>query len=320
MKDYKRIISVFLALSLCTGFITGCGSSDSKSSDSSKEKESETAKKEDTAKKEEKTEYHVGDTIQDGDVKITYLASGEYVEDNQFLQPDEGKKYVFVELAFENTGKKDTSVSSFSFNAYADGYEADQYYGSGNSIDASLSPGRTTTGLIVFQVPVDSTQVEVEYTPNLFNSKKKIKFIYDGDKNSGITVDSKTESSASAHKVGETIDAGDVKITYLSSDPNYQSDNQFRQPDEGNKLIQCEMEFENTGDSDRNVSILSFDCFADGQSCDTFYTDTDISGTISSGRKIKGTVTFQVPENASVIELEYKTNYFTSDRIIFAVE
>ncbi|MCF0242143.1 MAG: DUF4352 domain-containing protein [Treponema sp.] len=324
--NYRKMLRALFAMSLCCSFVSGCGSSSEKSSDKEEIKETETAAKEEKTeeKKEEKvekkTEYHVGDTIQDGDVKIIYLASGEYIEDNDFLQPDEGKKYVFIELAFENTGKKDTSISTFSFEAYADGYQADQYYGNSNTIDATLSPGRTTTGLLIFQVPVDSTQIEVEYTPNMFNSKEKIKFIYDGDKNSGITVENKAEASDSAYKVGDTIDIDKVKMTYLSCNPNYQTDNQFLQPEEGNKLIQCELEFENTGESDESVSVFSFDCFADGQSCDMTYTDTDLSGTISSGRKLKGTVTFEVPENASVIEVEYKPNLFINKRIILAVQ
>ena len=70
--------------------------------------------------KEVKTVYHVGDILQDGDTKIVYVASGPYESDNEYLQPKEGNKYVFLKLAFINeSAKSDTSISSYSFNAFA---------------------------------------------------------------------------------------------------------------------------------------------------------------------------------------------------------
>jgi hypothetical protein len=69
------------------------------------------------------------------------------------------------------------------------------------------------------------------------------------------------------------------------------------------------------------VSSFSFDCFADGSACDTvYYRDDDLSATISPGRKAKGTVTFEVPDDAKVIEVEYEDNYWTSSRITFTVQ
>ena len=66
------------------------------------------------------------------------------------------------------------------------------------------------------------------------------------------------------------------------------------------------------------ISYFDFDCYADGRSCEaSYYRDDAISVTLSAGRKAKGTVTFEVPEDATVVEVEYLTNYWTSNRVVF---
>lgn len=265
-----------------------------------------------------KTEYYVGDTIEDGNTKIVFMSSGEYTEDNQFMQPAEGNKYIYLQFAFENTSKNsDTSISFYSFECYADGYAAEMYYGGDNDLSATLSAGRATTGYIYFEVPTDAQQIEVEYTTNIF-SAKKIKFIYEGEKDSGYVQQLNTAATEGAYHVGDVVESSRLKITYLSCE-EYVSDNMFVTPAEGYHFLSCEFEFENVGSSDEYVSSFEFDCYADGINCDaTYIREDNLSATISAGRKTKGTVTFEVPVDASVIEVEYLSNYWTSNRVVFA--
>ena len=94
----------------------------------------------------------------------------------------------------------------------------------------------------------------------------------------------------------------------------------FSMPANGNHYITCEFEFENVGSSDEYISSFDFDCYADGLNCKaTFIRDDDLSATLSAGRKVKGTVTFEVPIGAEVVEVEYLSNYWTSNRVVFAV-
>ena len=263
------------------------------------------------------TIYHVGDELNDGGLRIVYMASGSHVEDNEFLQPDPGKKYVFIKLAFINESKSDKSVSFFSFDGYADGYAADMYYGGDDELSATLSAGRSTEGYLYFEVPEDAQEIEVEYTPNVFLSDK-ITFAFDGDADSGYVLEANSARSEGALSAGESVEGKDVTITYLSAAP-YTSDNMFVQPRDGYSYLSVELEFENTGNSDKLVSSFSFDCYADGVACEqTYVRDDDLSATISAGRKTKGTVTFEVPNNAQVVEVEYLDNVWTSKRIVFS--
>ena len=267
-----------------------------------------------------KTEYYVGDTIEDGNTKIVFMSSGDYVEENEFMQPEEGKKYIFLQFAFENISKTtDTSISFYSFECYADGYAAEMYYGGNDDLSATLSAGLATTGYIYFEVPADAEVIEVEYETNVF-TEKKIKFIFEGEKDSGYVQQLNTTPTEGAYKVGDIIESSSLNITYLSCE-EYVSDNMFVVPAEGYRFVTCEFEFENVGTSDEYVSSFEFDCYADGINCKGVYIrDDELSATLSAGRKAKGTVTFEVPIDAEVIEVEYLSNYWTSNRVVFTVE
>ena len=152
-----------------------------------------------------------------------------------------------------------------------------------------------------------------------FFTEEKIKFIFEGDKNSGYVQEFNTKPTEGAHVVGDIVESSNLNITYLSCE-EYVSDNMFVVPSDGYQFISCEFEFENVGTSDEYVSSYDFDCYADGLNCKgTFIREDDLSATLSAGRKTKGTVTFEVPIGAEVVEVEYLSNYWTSNRVVFTV-
>ena len=269
---------------------------------------------------EVKTVYNVGDILLDGDMKIVYVASGEHIEENEFSQPEDGYQYIFLKFAFENTSDSDDqSVSYFSFEGYADGYAVDMYYGGEEPLSATLSAGRVTTGYVYFAVPEDAQEIQVEYTTNFFTSDK-IVFTYEGEKDSGYVPEGVSSATPGAYQVGAMVESSNLNITYISCE-EYISDNMFVQPKDGYKFVSCEFEFENVGESDEFISSYDFDCYADGFSCDsTFIRDDNLSATLSAGRKVKGTVTFEIPVDAAIVEVEYLSNYWTSNRVVFTVE
>lgn len=331
MKKKTRLISFALCLSVF--FLLAVGSGESSSSSASKvgevsvtsteEKAAVSTSKEAESPKEattvaEKTEFHVGETFVIDDLSVTYVQSGEFVSDNQFLQPADGNKYIRLLFHVDNQSKTDKSVTVYDFNCYADGYECSATY-QDDDLSASLSSGRSSDGAVYFEVPKDAKEIEVEYEYNLF-SDKKVKFIYEGDKNSGLSFEKNATVSESAFHVGDVIETKNTRITYLKA-AEYKSDNQFLQPADGNKYIYIELEVENISSSDQSVSYFSFECYADGSNCSGYYgMDDALSATLSAGRKAKGTVAFEVPMDASVIEIEYEDNVWTSSKIVFLFE
>lgn len=266
---------------------------------------------------ETKEEYHVGDILMDGDVQIVYVASGEYVEENQYMQPQEGNKLIYIKLAFENQGSSDIGVTSFSFECYADGYSVEEHY-TDEDISATLSAGRSTEGIVAFEVPQDAQEIEIEYETN-FITEEKIKFIYDGEQDSGYVMEANTTASESAFAVGDIVESDTLNISYLSceTDTSY---SEYSAPAEGYHYVTLSFEVENKGDSDEFVSYYDFDCYADGKNCEmAYFRDDGLSATLSSGRKATGTVTFTVPDGATTVEVEYVSNLWTSSRVVFTV-
>ena len=135
--------------------------------------------------------------------------------------------------------------------------------------------------------------------------------------------DSSTQSTAPSEtyvrvKPGEVLTANDLKITYVSCE-EFKDYNQYLGPKEGNKIIKISLNVENTGSSDRFISVYEFECYADNAQMDAHYEDDDLSATLSAGRTAKGSVYFEVPKNAEKIEVEYETDFWSSGKAIFEV-
>lgn len=267
-----------------------------------------------------KDAYNVGDILQDGDLEIVYVSSGEYASDNQFFQPKEGNKYIFAKMAFKNiSDHSSVSVSAYSFKCYADGYATDVFLGGEDTLSSTLSPGRATSGSLYFEVPIDAQEIEIEYETN-FITEKKIKFTFEGEKDSGYVLEKVTTPTEGAYKVGDIVESSKLNVTYLRCFED-ESDNMFFAPADGYHFLTCEFEFENCSNSDELVSSLSFDCYADGVDCKSaFFRDDTLSAELSAGRKAKGTVTFEVPVEAANVEVEYLSNYWTENRIVFTAK
>lgn len=263
--------------------------------------------------------YQVGDIIAVKNLKMIYVSSGVYASDSRYYQPKDGFQFIFLEFYVEYSGSGTAAVSYFDFDGYADGYAVDQKYFDEEALSGSLSAGRWNIGKIYFEVPENAEEIEIEYEYDFWNSKKLV-FAYEGEKTSDFEPEAKTEPTEGAFKPGDILDTGRFRITYLSCD-YFTSDNMFVQPDEGNVFIYLEFEVENISDSDRTIGDYDFHCYADGRVFPgTSMRDDELFATLSPGRKAKGTVAFQIPENASVVEVEYEADLFSDKLIVFTFE
>ena len=280
------IVGIILAVALAIIMAPGSASKSSVVPDTRKSPSSETSETTNTQNSPMQTDdpqtntqsvAHVGDTIHDRDLDIVYVASGDYIESNEYLQPGDGKKYIFIKLAFINTSEKnDRSVSSYSFEAYADGYSCDAYYGGDENLSATLSAGRSSMGSIYFEVPADAKEIEIEYETSWITGEK-ITFSFDGNKDSGYVIEKNVTATDDALKVGETATSKSLNITYLDCFAD-SSDNMFITPKQGYHYVTCELEFENVSSSDETVTMYSFDCYADGIVCEqAFFRDEKLA-------------------------------------------
>lgn len=142
-----------------------------------------------------------------------------------------------------------------------------------------------------------------------------------GDTNNSVNTNENNDNKTEYH-VGEIYEDKNIAIKYVSVNDNFTGYSSYTTVREGYKIISAEFEFENLGTTDQTVSSFDFTCYADGYACEDFW-NTDnatFTSTLSSGRKTKGTVYFEVPKDATEIVLEYETNWLTSSKIKFIVK
>lgn len=126
----------------------------------------------------EKKSYNVGEIYEDDYMAVKYVA----VDDNfkgysKYADIKSGYKVVKAEFEFENVSTTDQLASSYDFTCYADGYDCETFYSvDDSSFSASLSAGKKTKGNVYFEVPIDSTEIVIEYETNYWDSEH-IEFI-----------------------------------------------------------------------------------------------------------------------------------------------
>lgn len=162
------------------------GSSEVSSSSSSKTSSSSSSKTSSSSKsdaKGNKKELKVGDSFEESHMKMT-VDNIEYdwkLPDSasEFEQPKDDFTYVKMDVTMANTGDNDEFASFSDFQLYADNNPYDQEYGlaeygvNPNGSDfSSLSAGRKASFSVFWQVPVNSTSVEIEYAPSFWSNEK----------------------------------------------------------------------------------------------------------------------------------------------------
>lgn len=263
--------------------------------------------------------YHVGDSLQDGSLRIVYMASGEYHETSRYRQPPEGQKIVFLQFSLENTSDtRGCSLPLFSFDCFADGTRAEPYYGSGEDLTVDLPADRSAVTQIRFTVPEKADQIDVEYTTQFLTSEK-LHFFYEGEQSADYTVPVRSRRSAGALKAGAGMEADGLYLTYTSCRQD-DSDSEFIRPAEGSSFVTLTLRIENLLEEEIDTGIYDFQCFADGQLCRTvLFRDDPLTGPVAPGQSTEGTVTFEIPDDAATVEAEYNCFERTSNPVILTV-
>ena len=118
--------------------------------------------------------FKVGDTVETEDLRITFLKAEPYTE--EYDEPAKGHEFYKFEFEFVNISDSDQYVSSMDFNCYADGYDMESAYSSKDKdLDATLSAGKKTKGVVCFEIPKDAKNISLEYETNYW-SESKVRF------------------------------------------------------------------------------------------------------------------------------------------------
>ncbi|RJO61567.1 DUF4352 domain-containing protein [candidate division WS5 bacterium] len=121
--------------------------------------------------------YKVGDNVKLKDNILTVYSVGNYQSENEFMQPQAGKKFIVVDIGLQNDGKEAIDYNVYDFKlqdnqdySYQQAFATkDPSYGSG-----ALQPAQKTRGFIVFEIPTANTPAQLIYTPSFWSTEQII--------------------------------------------------------------------------------------------------------------------------------------------------
>ena len=118
------------------------------------------------------------------------------------------------------------------------------------------------------------------------------------------------QNGKTSFKVGEIFESKYLKVTFNSSNLNFTNYSKYATVKDGYKVVEFKFTAENIGEENQTFYYTDFDCYADNETMQQFYSTEDSGldsgGTISAGKKISVPVYCEVPANASKISVEFK--------------
>lgn len=121
--------------------------------------------------------FYVGETAELKGVSVTFVGVTESMG-STYNTPTDGNVFVLCEFEIANNSDKEITVSSMmSFEAYCDDYTctfslgALMEKGNKDQLDGTVAAGKRFNGVVGYEVPVDWQELEIVFTPDLWNGK-----------------------------------------------------------------------------------------------------------------------------------------------------
>lgn len=124
--------------------------------------------------------------------------------------------------------------------------------------------------------------------------------------------------------VGETAELKGVQVTMTNFEESTGKD--YIIPTDGNLFVLAEFEIANDTDGEINISsMLSFEAYADDYLLNysmpaAMMKDGQLDGTIAAGKKMKGWIGWEVPEDYQNVEIHFTDNVWSNNKFVFLYE
>ncbi len=152
------------------------------------------------------------------------------------------------------------------------------------------------------------------------------------DNNSNKSQQNNTESSSveeeskeAIFRKGEIAELNGVQVTL--TDYKESTGSEFNKPTDGNVFLMAEFEISNNTEKEMTVSsAMSFDAYADDYALNFSFSalmekdGNQLDGTIAAGKKLKGWIGWEVPQDYKNVEIHFTDNVWSSDKFVFVIE
>ncbi|NOZ71637.1 MAG: DUF4352 domain-containing protein [Chloroflexi bacterium] len=275
--------------------------------------------------------YKVGDVISIGNMVMVVLG-WETVDGDEFNKPDEGKRFIAVDVLFVNQGTKADSISTMLQMGLKDDtgqkYSVDlmaQVAASSSSVDGEISPGERLRGKVGFQVPQDASGLVFVFDADVFGTGKV--FVELGPKPVSLQPPKGVlgEEKQTTFAIGDVIEVGDLVV--IVNNVAFPPGDEFNKPDKDNKFVVVDLTLKNNGSKSVAISSLLQMSLKDttGQKYGVDLMATVASGgstpdgEIAPGEKVRGQVGFQVPESAEGLVFVFDADVFGYGKVFVAL-
>lgn len=133
------------------------------------------------------------------------------------------------------------------------------------------------------------------------------------------------EDEKTNYAVGETVDIDERKITVSEVQRNFDTGNQFAQPESGKEFVVVTISIENGSDNEMTYGTYDFK-MQDSNGVQQMEAITAISegklnsGSLAAGGKVSGKLAYEVPQGDTGLKLLFENpNLFNNKKITFSL-
>ena len=276
--------------------------------------------------------YKVGDIISINNTVLVVLG-WDQPPGGDFNPPDEGKKYLAVDVMLANQGENSFNISPVfqmtlkdpSGQKYNVNGKANIASGS-NTPNGELNPGEVIRGKIGFHVPDDLVNFIFVYEANLIGLGEVSVNLGSTPVSMDPPTDLNLAQQQTIYQIGDLIDISNLAIQVLQV--SYPAGNEIVKPKEDYKFVAVDVTIENRGETTQEISSIVQMYLKDstGQKY-TFHLGAQSvidSGLpddeLQKGEKIRGQIGYQVPEDIQGLVFVFDVEIFGFGKVFIALE
>ena len=276
--------------------------------------------------------YKVGDIISINNTVLVVLG-WDQPPGGDFNPPDEGKKYLAVDVMLANQGENSFNISPVfqmtlkdpSGQKYNVNGKANIASGS-NTPNGELNPGEVIRGTIGFHVPEDLVNFIFVYEANLIGLGEVSVNLGSTPVSMDPPTDLNLAQQQTIYQIGDLIDISNLAIQVLQV--SYPAGNEIVKPKEDYKFVAVDVTIENRGETTQEISSIVQMYLKDstGQKY-TFHLGAQSvidSGLpddeLQKGEKIRGQIGYQVPEDIQGLVFVFDVEIFGFGKVFIALE
>lgn len=276
--------------------------------------------------------YQVGDIIRINDTILVVLGWDQPLG-GDFNPPDEGKKYLVVDVLIGNQGSrsfnsspvfqmtlKDPTGQKYNLNARANA-------ASGSSLpNGEVNPGEVIRGKVGFHVPEGQSNFVFVFEANLIGLGEVSVSLGPTPMAVDPPQDLNLVQSEQIFQIGDSVEISDLVIQVLGV--SYPAGTEIVKPKEGFRFVAVDVQLENQGSTTTEVTSIAQMYLKDGTGQKyTFHLGAQAvldSGLpddeLQPGEMIRGQIGFQVPVEAQDLVFVFDAEIFGFGKVFIALD